>query len=57
MIFSFLLENVDPRNPDVMSLFSVIPSNGKLSPLDRPTQVCLIMRNIVAIWYFYFREQ
>ncbi|GFS07093.1 hydrocephalus-inducing protein-like [Elysia marginata] len=44
-IFSFLLENADPRNPDVTSLFSVIPSNGKLSPLDRPTQVQVIFKS------------
>ncbi|XP_035827636.1 hydrocephalus-inducing protein [Aplysia californica] len=43
--FNFLLENVDPKNPDVTSLFAVVPNSGKLSPLDRPTQVQVIFKS------------
>jgi hydrocephalus-inducing protein len=43
--FSFVLENCDPSNPEVSSLFSVIPAKATLSPVDRPTQVQIIFRS------------
>ncbi|XP_041375521.1 hydrocephalus-inducing protein homolog [Gigantopelta aegis] len=43
--YCFLFENADPSNPDVTSLFSVIPQKGSLNPLDRPTQVQVIFKS------------
>ncbi|XP_046359897.2 hydrocephalus-inducing protein homolog isoform X3 [Haliotis rufescens] len=43
--FNFVFENVDKSNPDVTSLFSVIPQKGTLSSLDRPTQVQVIFKS------------
>ncbi|ESO91099.1 hypothetical protein LOTGIDRAFT_122343, partial [Lottia gigantea] len=43
--FQFVFENVDPNNPDISNLFSVIPSRGPLSSLDRPTQVQVIFKS------------
>ncbi|KAK6174452.1 hypothetical protein SNE40_017727 [Patella caerulea] len=45
IMFHFVFEDVDPNNPDINSLFSVIPSKGTLSALDRPTQVQVIFRS------------
>ncbi|KAH9493176.1 hypothetical protein Btru_021958, partial [Bulinus truncatus] len=41
--FNFLLES-DPKNAHIKSLFSVVPSSGKLNPQDRPTQVQVIFK-------------
>uniref|UniRef100_A0A2C9K9X8 HYDIN/VesB/CFA65-like Ig-like domain-containing protein n=1 Tax=Biomphalaria glabrata TaxID=6526 RepID=A0A2C9K9X8_BIOGL len=41
--FNFLLES-DAKNANIKSLFSVIPSSGKLNPQDRPTQVQVIFK-------------
>ncbi|XP_070194710.1 hydrocephalus-inducing protein homolog isoform X4 [Littorina saxatilis] len=43
--FNFVVENCDPNNPGVASLFSVIPSKATLGPQDRPTQVQIIFRS------------
>lgn len=40
-----MFENVDKSNPDVTSLFSVIPQKGTLNSLDRPTQVQVIFKS------------
>lgn len=45
IVFNFVLENCDPSNPDIASLFSIIPTKASLSPLDRPTQVQVIFRS------------
>ncbi|KAK7505680.1 hypothetical protein BaRGS_00002951 [Batillaria attramentaria] len=43
--FNFVMENTDNTNPDISSLFSIIPAKASLSPLDRPTQVQVIFRS------------
>ncbi|XP_053402100.1 hydrocephalus-inducing protein homolog isoform X11 [Mercenaria mercenaria] len=43
--FNFLFENCDPSNPNVTSLFSVIPSKGVLCPQDRQTAVQVIFKS------------
>ncbi|XP_025115052.1 hydrocephalus-inducing protein-like isoform X4 [Pomacea canaliculata] len=43
--YSFVLENVDPGCPDLASFFSVIPTKGTLTPVDRPTQVQVIFKS------------
>ncbi|XP_052816168.1 hydrocephalus-inducing protein homolog isoform X2 [Mya arenaria] len=43
--FNFLFENCDPTNPNVTSLFSVIPSKGTLAPQDRQTAVQVIFKS------------
>ena len=44
-VSSFLFENLDPANPNVTSLFSVIPSKGTLAPQDRQTAVQVIFKS------------
>ncbi|XP_052229341.1 hydrocephalus-inducing protein homolog isoform X3 [Dreissena polymorpha] len=43
--FNFMFENCDPSNPNVTSLFSVIPSKGTLNPQDRQTSVQVIFKS------------
>ncbi|XP_059164883.1 hydrocephalus-inducing protein homolog isoform X3 [Physella acuta] len=43
--YNFLLEYPDSKSQEIVSLFSVVPSSGKLSPQDRPTQVQVIFKS------------